>query len=621
MAKKEKYIGDSLLLGTPNSKLGFVIKDRSITLSKLAVEVINFIISHGGGDGGEYFGVNIVDIAGRMSEENDTVTDMEISNSLFVYDVYNRVSAIARVVEPSSNTRYALFKVSYYDNVGSKNKIDYIAYTTSDDFVDSATWHYNRILDESDTLYPWAMSVFGDAVVDCDNNLLVVGNNKYQLERISEEPQISYIYSVPEITQFKYPTVSADGGIVYPTVKFKQIVIKTLDYGTRTETENFTLTGIITFDGTSYSDKSLVIKDASCTFTGNNPYQSGGIDTIGAVTVGPSDVASVNVVRTVRTTLFVNDQRTDGNDEFEVLQNAATMDSKVTATATSAGGENIVEINKSLGVTVDNVRPNEDWIIFNAVTSEDNKVSVKYTVLANTGTAERKGTITVVSDVAGLQCEIEITQSATQSVINVSNRSIQFGNQCYIGSSYTQDIYVYGTGIRNNVYATVTGSDFSVNPISITPAQANAAGGYRLTVTFTPTMSSTSRATLTLSSNGADNVTVNLSGTGATRPVEAPVGYWGVNTEDTTLPTSINQAIGSFEVEDGYTVRISQYGRVHWIAIPLSVNATVVGTGALDLPFTLHSDDQNNRQISGYALYYRLSPQILADQANFKISM
>lgn len=597
---KEKNVGVSPLLGVPNGKLGFMIKDGSVTIKKLAAEVLNLIYS-GGGQGGA---VQLVDLSDRMTEDNDAVTDMEIKTALFLYDVYNRVSAIARVVEPKSNTRYALFKVSYYDDISGENKMAYIAYTTEDDFSSSATWHYNRILNANDTLYPWAMSVFGDAVIDSENDLLIVGNNKYELERYIEEPTISYVYSVPEITQFTYPVISADGDTVYPTVKFLQAITKTIDYGTRTDTETYTLTGTVTHDGITYSNKSLVIKDAVAIFTGNNPYQQGGIDAIGAVKVDRSDVASVRKVRTVTATLSVNDESSAGKDA-DVMQSAATMDASASASIASTGGQDIVSINKTSGVYVEfsDVNPSVRWIVVDAVTSENKKVSVKYTVSANTGLSERTGTITVSSDVAGLQCVITVTQSAAQAVISVDSNSVNFGQQ-YIGDSYTQEVTVFGTNVRGNVVVSnKAGTAFIVSPSSITAAQANAATGYKLTVTYTPTSTGSHTGSFTLSSTGADNVVVNLRGTGVKKPSESYTGYYGVEEKRNGTPQLVesqNFVLG--ESNSTAVVKVSDVGRKAWIAIPTSIDSKVTVTGKDTLGNMLTLEETT---IGSYKYYYR----------------
>lgn len=178
---KETNIGESPLIGIPGKKLAFRIKDGSITLKKLSAEVLNLIMM--GGSGSEGVGINLVDISERMTQPNDTITDMEIKMSQFVYGVYNRVSSIARVVEPQSKIKYALFKVFLNNEKAGNINVVYVAYTTEDSFSDGATWHYKEIINEYSPLYLWAMSVFGDVTIDYSSDTLVIGNSIYHLEQ------------------------------------------------------------------------------------------------------------------------------------------------------------------------------------------------------------------------------------------------------------------------------------------------------------------------------------------------------------------------------------------------------------------------------------------------------
>ena len=606
----EKNVGVSPLKGLPYGKLGFIIKDGSVTIKKLAAEVLNLIYSSGGG-GGEGI-VGLIDISDRMLEDNDTITDFEIKTSLFLYNVYDRVAAIARVVEPKSNTRYALFKVCHYDDADDKNKIIYVAYTTEDDFTESATWHYSRVFESSDSLYPWAMSVFGDVVIDAENDLLIVGSSKYNLERHIEEPVISYFYNIPEITKFEYPVVSADGGVVYPLVKFKQTIVKTVDYGSRIDEQTLTLTGTMEYVqtddnvkyGVTYSSKSLVVSEASAVFTGNNPYQSGGVDTVGAVTATASDRASVIDIRNVSVVLTLNGQSSESYQTV-VKQSAAWIDSSKNVTSASAGGENIVTINKSTGVWVErsDVESNANWIVVNNAVIEDNQVTVKYTVAANNSVSPRTGTITIATDVAGLQSEITVTQAAAKAVISVDPKSVSFGQQ-YVDSSYTQQVTVYGTNIDGNVYVSnQKNTPFIVSPVSITAEQANASDGYKLTITYNPKTIGNHTGKFTLSSTGADDIVVNISGTGVRKPVESYTCYYGTEELDTDTPQIVeSQKLTISEDSNTTSIKITDEGMKAWVAIPLSINSkvTVTAKDGQDIPFTPESTT-----IGDYVYYYR----------------
>lgn len=599
---KEKNVGVSPLLGIPNARLGFIIKDGSVTIKKLAAEVLNLIHNSGGGGGDSI--VQLIDLSDRMTGDNTTVTDMEVKTSLFLYNVYDRVSGIARVVEPETEDRYLLFKVCCYE--GNENKILYVAYTTEDDFSTNAIWHYYKTIDAEDSLYPWATGVFGDVVVDNENNLLVVGNYKYRLEPYSDEPIISYFYNVPEIVEFKYDPVDANGGTVYPYIKFKQTITKTLDYGTRTEEQQLTLTGTIEYVnakyGVTYSDRSLVVNEVSTVFTGNNPYQSGGVDNIGAVTVTASDVASVRDVRTVSVSLSLNGKTVEGTTT--VKQNAAWIDDAKNISVGSAGETNIVEVKKSVGVWVENsdVTSNSDWITISSVLVEDSKIKIAYTVAANSSVSSRTGSITILTDIAGLQGTVNITQAAAGAIINASSTSANF-SPTNVGSTTSVNITVSGINLSGPITISKSGSNkemFSVTPASISAEEA--VSGKVITISYTPTATGTHTGKLTLSSKGAESVEISLSGT-ASKSGTAGIGYYGVSTAATGLPTSLTGASGTFEISDGKSVTVSGSGRYAWVALP--VNCGIKSVTGVDKEGEEIEVLVNTTNISGYVIYYK----------------
>lgn len=599
-------IGDARLNTVPDKKYNLVIKPGTITLEKLAVEVLN-LINNGGGSGGT--GVNMIDLANRMSVDNDTVADAEIQNSLFLYDVYNRVSAIARVVEPQSGTRYALFKVSLYDEVGGSNVIKYITYTTEDAWSESATWHYNGVLDKEDSLYPWAMSVFGDAVIDTENDILVIGNKRYGLEPYTDEPVISWFYNVPEITKFTYPTVDANGGTVYPFIEFSQLIVKTSDYGSRVDSTNYTLTGKIEHldsqYGITYSDRSLVVNEVSVVFTGNNPYQAGGTDTVGAVNASALDRASVRDIRNVSVTLTLNG-KSSAEATATVKQDAAWIDAVKNVNVVSAGGENIVEVNKSVGVWVEDsdvvVASDCDWITRGSVLIEDNKVKIAYTVAANNTLSSRTGNIIISTDIAGLQSVVTVVQAASVAVIEVSSPSIAF-EPINVGSTSTYSVTVNGSNINKPITISRGGTNrdmFSVTPSMI--SESEAASGKTLMVSYSPTAAGIHTGTITLSSIGADSVTINLSGE-AQEAATSGIGYYGVSSAASGLPTTFSGASGTFEIVDGKTITVSGTGRYAWIAIP--VNSGIGSVTGVDKNGDEIDVLVNNTSIRGYVIYYK----------------
>lgn len=78
--------------------------------------------------------------------------------------------------------------------------------------------------------------------------------------------------------------------------------------------------------------------------------------------------------------------------------------------------------------------------------------------------------------------------------------------------TYTKTVTVTGLNLEGNITVAKSGSNvFTVDKTSI--ASANAANGVELTVTWKPTAAGTQTGTITLRSNGAEDVSISLTGT------------------------------------------------------------------------------------------------------------
>ena len=83
----------------------------------------------------------------------------------------------------------------------------------------------------------------------------------------------------------------------------------------------------------------------------------------------------------------------------------------------------------------------------------------------------------------------------------------------FVGETYTKTFTVKGANLNGDITISKQGANcFTVSPTTITAA--NAANGVQVTVTYKPTEVGSSNATLTLSSDDADDVTVTLTGNG-----------------------------------------------------------------------------------------------------------
>ena len=103
--------------------------------------------------------------------------------------------------------------------------------------------------------------------------------------------------------------------------------------------------------------------------------------------------------------------------------------------------------------------------------------------------------------------------AATNPVISVSTDAIDLGD-VMMNTSGTATLNVMGQALTGNVNLTLNDANgvFSIDPTVI--SAADAANGMTVTVTFSPVAVGDYNASITLSSNGAEDVVVNLTGHG-----------------------------------------------------------------------------------------------------------
>ena len=105
--------------------------------------------------------------------------------------------------------------------------------------------------------------------------------------------------------------------------------------------------------------------------------------------------------------------------------------------------------------------------------------------------------------------------STTTPVITVTPTSLNWTG-CTTGETYTKTFTVTGSDLRGAVTVSSNNGTFTVSPTTITAAQAQA--GATVTVTYKPTSSGTQSGSITLSSSGATDKTVSVSGTATSVP-------------------------------------------------------------------------------------------------------
>ena len=146
--------------------------------------------------------------------------------------------------------------------------------------------------------------------------------------------------------------------------------------------------------------------------------------------------------------------------------------------------------------------------------------------------------------------------AAVNPVISVTKSDIDFGG-VIMNSSKELTFKVMGQALTGDVTLSLNDPNgvFSVNPTIV--SSIDAANGMQVTVTFTPEAISDYVATLTLSSTGAQNVVVNITGRGLIEgytPVMLPANENGINL--TQFRADWTDATPEANV-DSYTLEVS----------------------------------------------------------------
>ena len=123
------------------------------------------------------------------------------------------------------------------------------------------------------------------------------------------------------------------------------------------------------------------------------------------------------------------------------------------------------------------------------------------------------GTITLASEDAE-SITVQLTGTAVAPELLADPAELTF-DEIEAGQTTTKTFEVTGANLLGNVTATVTnGSDvFSVDPTTISKADAESNNGKTITVTFSPSEQGTYTGLITLSSDRAESITVQLNAT------------------------------------------------------------------------------------------------------------
>ena len=177
--------------------------------------------------------------------------------------------------------------------------------------------------------------------------------------------------------------------------------------------------------------------------------------------------------------------------------------------------------------------------------------------------------------------------------ITVNPTSLEF--EGYVGETYTKTFTVTGANLEGDITISKQGSNnITVTPTTITAA--NAANGVEVTVTYKPTNVGNASAVLTLSSEGASDVTLNVTGTAQAKVPTINVDPTSLSFNanlSSTMTKTIN-VTGLFLTND-VTVTLNDQNGVFSVT-PTTITAANAANG---VPVTVSFSSENEGTFTG----------------------
>ena len=177
--------------------------------------------------------------------------------------------------------------------------------------------------------------------------------------------------------------------------------------------------------------------------------------------------------------------------------------------------------------------------------------------------------------------------------ITVNPTSLEF--EGYVGETYTKTFTVTGANLEGDITISKQGSNnITVTPTTITAA--NAANGVEVTVTYKPTNVGNASAVLTLSSEGASDVTLNVTGTAQAKVPTINVDQSSL-TFNANLSSTMTKTInvtGLFLTND-VTVTLNDQNGVFSVT-PTTITAANAANG---VPVTVSFSSENEGTFTG----------------------
>ncbi len=177
--------------------------------------------------------------------------------------------------------------------------------------------------------------------------------------------------------------------------------------------------------------------------------------------------------------------------------------------------------------------------------------------------------------------------------ITVNPTSLEF--EGYVGDTYTKTFTVTGASLEGDITISKQGSiDITVSPTTITAA--NAANGVEVTVTYKPTNAGNASAVLTLSSEGADDVTLNVTGVAQAKvpTINVDPASLSFNAKLSTTVTKTINVTGLF-LTNNITVTLNDNNGVFSVT-PTTITAAEAANG---VPVTVSFSSENEGNYTG----------------------
>ena len=154
----------------------------------------------------------------------------------------------------------------------------------------------------------------------------------------------------------------------------------------------------------------------------------------------------------------------------------------------------------------------------------------------------------------------KVCGNQTTPTITASEGSLAFGDVT-VNSSKSLTFTLSGSDLTAKAELTISGDNedmFSVSPTPVSHSSGSI-NNQTITVTYTPTSKGSHSATLTISSTGADDVTVSLTGTGIAQTANYTIKHYQQNLDGTYPSTPTNTETKSGEVGTQVTPAVKSY--------------------------------------------------------------